>query len=137
MLELLPHPGLDDLEALVGDVRAAGLDVRLQVHGEPVALPPGLDLSAYRIVQEGLTNTLKHAGRTPGRGGRAATSPTSCGSRCATTGRAAPRPTTGLGHGLVGIRERVKIYGGDMSACVAACRRLRAPRALPLDGGAS
>ena len=60
-LELLPHPGLDDLDALAADVRATGLAVELRRHGEPVPLPPGLDLSAYRIIQEGLTNTLKHA----------------------------------------------------------------------------
>lgn len=60
-LELLPQPGLDDLDALLAHVQAAGLAVQLQVHGEPVALPPGLDLSAYRILQEGLTNSLKHA----------------------------------------------------------------------------
>ena len=60
-LELLPHPGLDDLDALAADVRATGLAVEVRRHGEPVPLPPGLDLSAYRIIQEGLTNTLKHA----------------------------------------------------------------------------
>ena len=53
LLELTPGPGLDDLQTLAGDVRAAGLDVRLHREGEPVALPRSLDLSAYRIVQEG------------------------------------------------------------------------------------
>ena len=112
-LELLPHPGLDDLDSLVDDVRAAGLPVRLQIQGDPVALPPGLDLSAYRIVQEGLTNTLKHA-----RASQAevevrygATELRARGPR-RRPGRA-PSTDAGLGHGLVGIRERVKIYGGE------------------------
>ena len=61
-LELVPHPGLRDVDSLLDDVRAAGLDVRLRIKGDPVDLPPALDLSAYRIVQEALTNTLKHAG---------------------------------------------------------------------------
>ena len=60
-LELVPHPGLDDLDALVAEVRGAGLAVQVDIQGEPIPLPPGLDLSAYRILQEGLTNTLKHA----------------------------------------------------------------------------
>jgi signal transduction histidine kinase len=130
--EYLPHPGLADLDSLLDDVRAAGLAVRLQVHGEPVALPPGLDLSAYRIVQEAVTNTLKHAHahqaevdvhyephdlrvevRDDGRG-----------------------PTTGdgLGHGLVGIGERVKIFGGDLSAGAAPTGGFVLRARLPLDG---
>ncbi len=71
-LELLPHPGLDDLDALVDDVRAAGLAVRGTTStASRSPLPPGLDLSAYRILQEGLTNTLKHAQRRARRGRRA------------------------------------------------------------------
>jgi signal transduction histidine kinase len=112
--ELAPQPGLDGLESLANDVGRAGLPVRLHVEGERFPLPREIDLSAYRIVQEGLTNALKHA-----RAGRADV-----------TVRYAPdelqlevrddglgtATSDGLGHGLVGIRERVKIYGGEMSA---------------------
>jgi signal transduction histidine kinase len=107
-----PQPGLDTLYALLDDVSRAGLPVRLHVDGEVNPLPRAIDMSAYRIVQEGLTNALKHA--------RA--------SQADVTVRYRPEevelevsddgdgPTTsdGLGHGLVGIRERVHIYGGDM-----------------------
>ena len=121
-LELLPHPGLGDLEKLVSDVRAAGLDVRLRVHGDPVELPPALDLSAYRILQEGLTNTLKHA-----QAHRAEVEvsygPDEVRVEVRDDGRQPGSPSRhlvdGSGHGLVGIRERVKIYGGDMSAGTA------------------
>lgn len=116
-LDLAPQPGLDSLDTLVDKVGRAGLPVRLQVDGERFPLPRPLDLSAYRIVQEGLTNALKHACasqaevivrygsdelqievRDDGEGG--------------STG-------DGVGHGLVGIRERVKIYGGEMTAGTA------------------
>src|SRR5256885_11165824 len=59
--ELIPQPGLDGLDALLEEIGRAGLPVQLHVDGEPAALPRGIDLSAYRIVQEGLTNALKHA----------------------------------------------------------------------------
>src|SRR5207244_13428449 len=59
--EFTPQPGLDGLDSLLDEISRAGLPVRLHVDGEPVAVPRGIDLSAYRIVQEGLTNALKHA----------------------------------------------------------------------------
>lgn len=136
-LALAPSPGLADLETLAGDVRAAGLDVRLHVAGDPVALPAALDLSAYRIVQEGLTNSLKHAGaehvdvtvgyapeevrievRDDGRGGSVRRD-----------------RADGQGHGLIGIGERVKLYGGDMSTFVPASGGFVLRASLPLAEG--
>jgi signal transduction histidine kinase len=109
---LAPQSGLSRLGGLAEEVGHAGLPVRLHIHGEPYPLPHGLDVSAYRIIQEGLTNALRHAGasraevevryrseelclevRDDGRGGA----------------------VDGGGYGLIGIRERVKIYGGEMS----------------------
>src|ERR671938_367665 len=115
--ELTPQPGLDGLEALADEVGRAGLSVRLHVEGERLPLPRGIDLSAYRIVQEGLTNALKHA-----RAGAAdvtvryRTDELQLEVRDDGIGTAM---SDGLGHGLVGIRERVKIYGGEMSAGTA------------------
>jgi signal transduction histidine kinase len=112
--ELAPQPGLDRLDALLEEVGRAGLPVRLHVDGEPFRLPPSVDLSAYRIVQEALTNALKHA--------RASTAdvtvryrPDELQLEVRDDGRGAS-PSDGLGHGLVGVRERVKIYGGEMTA---------------------
>jgi signal transduction histidine kinase len=116
-LELAPQPGLDSLEALLEDVGRAGLPVRLHVDGEPFRLPRGIDLSAYRIIQEGLTNALKHAGA-----GRADVTvryrPEELQIEVRDDGRGAVS-SDGLGHGLVGIRERVTIYGGEMTTGIA------------------
>jgi len=136
-LELTPHPGLADLERLARDVRAAGLDVRVHVAGDPVALPGALDLSAYRIVQEGLTNSLRHAQAThvdvtvdyasdevrievrdDGHGGS----------------RRRDTTVNGQGHGLIGIGERVKLYGGDMSTFTSTSGGFVLRASLPLDG---
>jgi signal transduction histidine kinase len=130
-LELLPHPGLDDLDALVSGVRAAGLAVRVEIQGEPSTLPPGLDLSAYRILQEGLTNALKHARA------RHARVLVRYGAddlqiEIQDDGQG-PATNDGLGHGLVGIRERVKIFGGDMSAGPAGAGGFVLRARLPLD----
>jgi signal transduction histidine kinase len=115
---LAPQPGMDGLRALVEQARQNGLAVELVTEGEPSPLPAGVDLSAYRIVQEALTNTLKHAGPVHTRvavryGGRALEleisddgSPGSVSSE---------GPIAG-GHGLTGMRERVALYGGDLHA---------------------
>jgi signal transduction histidine kinase len=112
--ELVPQPGLDGLDTLLEEVGRAGLPVRLQVYGEPVVLPRGIDLSAYRIVQEGLTNALKHAhASTADVTVRYAPAQLQLEIRDDGVGSATG---DGLGHGLIGIRERVKIYGGEMMA---------------------
>jgi signal transduction histidine kinase len=115
--ELAPQPGLDRLESLVSDIGSAGLPVEVHLDGEPFPLPPGVDLSAYRIVQEGLTNALKHASA------RHAEvfvqyAPDEVRIEVRDDGRGA-RAGDGLGHGLIGIRERVKLYGGEMTVGTA------------------
>jgi signal transduction histidine kinase len=113
---LAPQPGLDDLEALVEQARASGLTVELVTEGEPAPLPAGVDLSAYRIVQEALTNTRKHAG--PVRA-RVALRYRGDAFEVEVSDEGGPlrngAPTEG-GHGLVGMRERVALYGGELQA---------------------
>jgi signal transduction histidine kinase len=131
--ELSPQPGLDRLDSLAEEVGRAGLPVRLHVEGEPFPLPRAIDLSAYRIVQEGLTNALKHAHASGAdvtvRYGR-----DELGVEVRDDGRGAAR-RDGLGHGLVGIRERVKIYGGEMSAGTANGGGFLLEASLPIGGG--
>jgi signal transduction histidine kinase len=109
-----PQPGLDRLGALMEEVRLAGLEVRFRVEGQPVSLPRAIDLSAYRIIQEGLTNSLKHSGA------RAAEVTVRYTTRDVHLevfdDGAGATIDDGLGRGLMGIRERVKIYGGEMTA---------------------
>jgi signal transduction histidine kinase len=112
---LAPQPGLDDLATLVGQVREAGLPVELRVEGERRALPVGIELSAYRIVQEALTNALKHAG-----GAHAIVNvrygAESLELEIVDDGPGVSAPVSGGGHGLVGMRERVALYGGRLDA---------------------
>jgi signal transduction histidine kinase len=133
--ELAPQPGLDALDALVAEVGRAGLPVDLQVEGEPTPLPRGIDLSAYRIVQEGLTNALKHA-----RAGRAAVTlgyePTELRIEVRDDGNGGPGAGS-PGFGLVGIRERVKIYGGEMTTGRAPDGGFVLEARLPLTGEAA
>ncbi len=113
-LELSPQPGLDGLNSLLEEIGRAGLPVELHIDGRPVSLPRGIDLSAYRIVQEGLTNALKHAQAT-GADVTVRYGPDEVEIQVRDNGHGAGT-SDGLGHGLVGVRERVKIYGGEMSA---------------------
>ena len=131
-LDLTPQPGLDMLPALMEDVRAAGLDVRLQVDGQPRALSRGLDLSAYRILQEGLTNVLKHAHAQVAYV-RVHYDVTQLELEVRDDGRG-PTTSDGLGHGLVGIGERVKIYGGELTAGGTDAGGFALNVRLPLDG---
>ena len=131
---LRPQPGLAQLPDLIDQARTAGLRVRLAIEGEPVDVPPGLDIAAYRIVQESLTNVTKHA----------------CGAAAVATVRygdgaleidvtdegaadpaQAPVPAGG-GHGLVGMRERVALFGGTLHADHAPGGGFRVRVRLPL-----
>ena len=113
-LALTPQPTLSQLDHLVEQVRAAGLPVDVSIEGDPVDLPPGVDLSAYRIVQEALTNALKHAGPARAR----------VRLRYAADGLevdvsddgSGTRNGNGGGYGLDGIRERVSVVGGKLEA---------------------
>lgn len=127
-LALAPQPGLGELDALLGQVRSAGLDVRLTVEGDRRELPPGADLAAYRIVQEGLTNVLRHA-RARHAGVTLTYGETALDVVVDDDGRG-PSGATG-GHGLVGVRERVALYGGRVEAGARAGGGFRLFARLP------
>jgi signal transduction histidine kinase len=111
---LEPQPGIEQIERLVEQVARAGLPVRLEVEGDRVPLPAGLDLCAYRIVQESLTNTLKHAGPAHAEV-RLRYAPRALDVEIRDDGRAASQSNgDGGGHGLIGMRERVALYGGEL-----------------------
>jgi signal transduction histidine kinase len=128
---LAPQPGIAQLEPLLAQVRAAGLPVEVRVEGDPVALAPGVDLAAYRIVQESLTNSLKHAkaGRAHVvlRYGDAELGIEVTDDGLGESGHAA----NGTGHGLIGMRERVALYGGDLAAGPNADRGYAVHARLP------
>ncbi|MFD5257780.1 sensor histidine kinase [Streptomyces bobili] len=114
--ELAPQPGLAQVPALVGRVRATGVPVELAVTGTPVPLPAGVGLAAYRVVQEALTNTVKHAA---GATVRVVLEHTPDALHVVVTdtgGAASPSARTGTGRGLTGLRERVALHGGTLSA---------------------
>jgi signal transduction histidine kinase len=125
-----PQPNLSNLDALVVTIRESGLPVDLQVEGTPSPLPAGLDLSAYRIVQEALTNALKHAGPAHAtvvvtfRGDTLELDVSDDGYGAAAA--------NGGGHGLAGMRERVALYGGELVIGPQPGRGYRVRAQLPL-----
>jgi len=112
---LAPQPTMADLPTLMTQVREAGLPVEFRVDGERRDLPVGIELTAYRIVQEALTNALKHAGRARATV-RVRYGPGSLELEIADDGAGIPAEVPGGGHGLAGIRERVSLYGGKFDA---------------------
>jgi signal transduction histidine kinase len=126
-----PQPGIASLQALVDEVSATGLPVELTVEGVPRPISAGVDISAYRIVQEALTNAIKHAGA------------------CTVAVRlsyaddltleilddgVSPLESGENGHGLIGMQERVTLYGGTLRAGAAAGGGFSVHATLPIDG---
>jgi signal transduction histidine kinase len=127
-----PQPGLARLDRLVDEIRDAGLPVMMTIEGTPTPLGAGIDLSAYRIVQEALTNTLKHAG--PARASvtvRYASGNVELVVEDDGIGRASSNG--GAGHGLIGMRERVGVYGGTLDAGPKPRGGFRLEAILPIE----
>ena len=117
--ELAPQPGVEELAGLLEQTRAAGLPVSFTVEGVPRPLPSGAALAAYRIVQESLTNARKHGGATVTAGVTLRFCEDQLAIKVTDDGRARAESEAGqdgLGHGLVGMRERVDVYGGTVAA---------------------
>jgi signal transduction histidine kinase len=132
--ELTPQPGLGRLDLLLDEVRRAGLPVELHIDGEPFGLPAAIDLSAYRIVQEGLTNALKHAHADLARV-HIRFAADELRIQVSDDGEGAAQPIGhGAGHGLLGVRERVKLYGGEMTTASDNGGGFRLTTSLPLSG---
>lgn len=130
--ELAPQPGLDELAALVGRVRGTGLPVALSVTGPHRPLPPGLELTAYRVVQEALTNTVKHAA-----GATAAVTveygPRRLRVEVTDSGGQSGPAAAGSGRGLIGLRERLAVYDGTLNTGLRHGGGYRVEALIPLE----
>jgi signal transduction histidine kinase len=128
---LTPTPGLAEVDALAAEVARAGARVEVRIEGTRPELPPGLDLSAYRIVQEALTNVVRHAGPATARI-RIRYAPQSVDVEVVDDGRGGnPRP--GDGHGIAGMRERAALYGGTLHAGPRPGGGFRVAARLPVE----
>ncbi|QSB06733.1 sensor histidine kinase [Natronoglycomyces albus] len=112
--QMMPQPGLESLQTLVSQSRQAGLPVKMTVKGRPFAPPVGVGLAIYRIVQEALTNTLKHGGKNARAGIVVNYNEKDLTVEVADSGQGTGALDGTVGHGLVGMRERVSLYGGSL-----------------------
>ncbi|MGD9996451.1 MAG: sensor histidine kinase [Ilumatobacteraceae bacterium] len=136
-----PAPALADLPRLVDDVRSAGVPVELHMEGAPDHVHAGVELSAYRVVQEALTNVIKHAGSPTAVDVTVRHSPGALAIEVVDDGRGLAAPASrngesngsseGTGHGLIGMRERVELWGGDLSVGPAPGGGYRVRALLP------
>jgi signal transduction histidine kinase len=131
--ELGPAPGLASIDTLVDRVRRAGLELEFERGGQPFAAPPGLDLAAYRVVREALTNVLKHA---PGAHAKLMLryTPSAIDIEVIDDGRGARANGDGPARGLIGMHERVALYGGALEAGPIAAGEFRVHATLPREG---
>jgi signal transduction histidine kinase len=136
--ELAPQPGLAMLERLLEQTRAAGLDIELTIEGRPRPLSQGVDLSAFRIIQEALTNVLKHAGRAHTqitlsyRPEDLRLTIVDSGEE-GTQGSEHPSDDWAEGHGLIGMRERATLFGGTLTAAAGVKRGFTVSATLPYE----
>ncbi|WP_251021900.1 sensor histidine kinase [Streptomyces sp. ISL-98] len=132
-VDLAPQPGLDQLDALVGRVRDTGVPVELTVSGQPRPVSAGVQLTAYRVVQEALTNAVKHAA------GASATVQVDYGANqlqvevSNTSGSPSASAATGNGRGLIGLRERLAVYGGTLRTGPRPLGGYRVQAQIPLE----
>ncbi len=129
-----PQPAVDDIEGLVAQMRASGMRVSYVRLGIPRHLPPGAGLTLYRIAQESLTNVLKHAGPDPGVTVMLHWQPAAVALEVSDDGRGASADSDGLGHGLLGMRERATMFGGTVTAGPRPGGGFRVRASLPTPG---
>jgi signal transduction histidine kinase len=131
---LQPVPDLSQLDALIEQVRSAGLDTALELHGQAPDMPAGVQLAVYRLVQEALTNTLKHGGEGARASVRLSFEPGELRVDVDDDGAGSAAPAAaGVGGGLPGMRERVHAYGGDVQAGPRQPAGWAVTARLPLD----
>ncbi|MCH0540726.1 sensor histidine kinase [Streptomyces sp. MUM 203J] len=136
--EYVPQPDVQQIEDLVEQVRSSGMPVDFRIEGAPRPLPSGVELTAYRIVQEALTNTRKHGGPDVGASVRLTYFDDGLGLLVEDDGRGAPQDmyedggADGRGHGLIGMRERVGMVGGTLDAGPRPGGGFRISALLPL-----